>query len=67
MAISLVFLDMQVPGAAKQGLAEITLDASYPTGGYAVTPATFGLSILDYFVPLSTSGGYDGALDNAGR
>jgi hypothetical protein len=29
---------------------DVTLDNSYPTGGYAITPATLGLSAIDLFV-----------------
>lgn len=31
-------------------LADVTLDSSYPTGGYAVTPAQLGLSQIDLVI-----------------
>jgi hypothetical protein len=37
----------QVPGARRRVLAQVNFDNSYPTGGYALTPAFFGLSALD--------------------
>lgn len=44
----------EVPGSRKEVVGVITFDASYPTGGEAVTLAQLGLSRLDY---LSVSAG----------
>ena len=33
------------PGDIKRCFAKVTFDASYPTGGYAFTPATFGFTL----------------------
>jgi hypothetical protein len=34
------------PGSYRRVFATVTFDASYPTGGYVVTAALFGLSML---------------------
>lgn len=44
-------------------IADITGDTSYPTGGYAITPAVFGLTTFD-FVLVPSANGY-GATYNA--
>ncbi len=58
MAITVSALHRQVPGAAIEIVAEVTLDSSYPSGGYAFTPATFGLSSLQYAIPIVGNAGY---------
>lgn len=42
--------DAQVEGAWRIGLASVTFDSSYPTGGEAVTPADFGLDTIDFAI-----------------
>ncbi len=37
----------RVPGSRRRAIATITGDTSYPTGGYPLTAAMFGLSTLD--------------------
>jgi hypothetical protein len=39
-------------------VADVQLDASYPTGGYALAPATFGLTTYDFVLPAACKG-YD--------
>lgn len=43
MALSSVILQQLHQGSEKLVTIKVTGDASYPTGGYAVTPALFGL------------------------
>jgi hypothetical protein len=38
----------QVIGQNKVAQKKVTFDASYPTGGEAVTPASVGLTYIDY-------------------
>lgn len=45
-------------------VADIQLDASYPTGGYALTPESFGLVSFDFVLP-SSNKGYNAELDPA--
>lgn len=37
-------------------IADVTGDASYPTGGYAITPAIFGLTTFDFVLVPSAKG-----------
>lgn len=37
-------------------VADVTLDASYPTGGYQLDPAPFGLTTFDFVLPSSNKG-----------
>lgn len=37
-------------------VADVTLDSSYPTGGEALTPQQFGLSVLDFVLPSPAAG-----------
>ncbi len=67
MAISNTHVHIEVPGAAKEALAEVTLDNNYPTGGYAFSPALFGFSILRFAVPVTTNQGYVAILDQANQ
>lgn len=46
MALGVALGTRTVPGAVFEVPAVVTGDNSYPTGGYAVTPQTFGLNIL---------------------
>lgn len=45
-------------------VADVTLDNSYPTGGYALKPETFGLTTFDFVLPSSTKG-YDFEFNHA--
>lgn len=45
-------------------VTDITLDASYPTGGYTITPAQFGLTTFD-FVLAAPSNGYTATFSDA--
>lgn len=47
-------------------IADITFDATYPTGGYLVTPQQFGLQSLD-FILLNNPGGYGYWYDNVNK
>lgn len=44
--------------AAHARLVDITLDNSYPTNGWAVTPANFGLTEIITIFPMNANG-YD--------
>jgi hypothetical protein len=48
------------PGSRVHETFTVTFDASYPTGGYAITAANLGLSTLDTIIPngVDTSGTY---------
>lgn len=43
-------------GNQKGRFGTITFDASYPTGGEAITPATFGLTFLNHLVITDNAG-----------
>lgn len=43
MALTLSTLDSIVPGSRRSIHLTVAFDASYPTGGYAITPAQLGL------------------------
>lgn len=63
MALTSVSVDLlgnvvaQVPGAKRQLAMTLTGDASYPTGGYPVTFATFGMNEAIEQVMLNPSSG----------
>jgi len=58
MAATVAVTRMTVPGDRHLVEAVITGDASYATGGYAVTPSTFGLTqIIQAIIPAGTSAG----------
>lgn len=54
MAATVTAVQTGVPGESRFVVADITMDAAYPAGGYPITPASFGLSSIDF---LSISGG----------
>lgn len=37
-------------------VADVQLDNSYPTGGYALTPQAFGLTTFDFVLPAPRNG-----------
>lgn len=49
-----------VVGDRVMVVTDFTADSSYPTGGYALSPATFGLDSIDYvdiqFNPVAAAG-----------
>jgi hypothetical protein len=61
MAISTAIVRHSVPGDVAQVVADITCDAAYPAGGYAITPATFGLSSIDFVHVSGARGSAGGA------
>lgn len=48
MAMTGVKVKEGVPGEAAFVVMDLTMDAAYPAGGYPITPATFGLSSIDF-------------------
>lgn len=53
MAVAATFTNIEVPGAAKVGIAEISFTGStdYLTNGIAVSASLFGLQVLDDCCP----------------
>jgi len=49
-------------GAWKLGVADVTMDSSYPTGGEAVDPADFGITTA-YIVLIDGAQGFHGVWD----
>lgn len=49
MAASSTKYNDAVPGAERFRDVDIALDNNYPTGGYAVTPALFGVNTITAF------------------
>ena len=47
MALTITVLDNGVAGHKRANRGTLALDASYPSGGYPVTPRTFGLAVID--------------------
>lgn len=47
MSATAVVKTRTVAGAQRRVVAEFTLDASYPAGGYEIKPAAFGLRVFD--------------------
>lgn len=46
-----------ISGDRVEGVFDVTLDNSYPTGGYALTAGSFGLMLrVDSVVPQNTGG-----------
>lgn len=56
MAITAVVLGSSVPGNLRRTRIVVTLDSSYPTGGYQLTPAMFGFQFLSHCVPICFTG-----------
>jgi hypothetical protein len=62
MTISFAFIPTgdtspKIPGTRRTSKVTVTLDSSYPTGGYSLTAATFGYStILSVFVANTSTG-----------
>jgi hypothetical protein len=65
MAITSVVLGQAVPGNLRRVRAVVTGDSSYPTGGYTITPALFGLQYLNHAVCTGPVGGSAVASDAA--
>jgi hypothetical protein len=64
MALTITKVDVSVIGNKKMAIYDITCDTSYPTGGYAITAANFGLKRLVHVDPDSiTSAGFGAAWD----
>lgn len=60
MAISVVVKKQSVAGNARLVTADVTLDSSYPTGGYAIAGSDLGLKggTIDSADLNASSGGY---------
>jgi len=50
MALTSTILGQAVPGNLRRVRIVVTGDSSYPTGGYSITPALFGLQYLGHAV-----------------
>lgn len=61
MAIVASIVKTGVPGDLAYHIVDLTLDAAYPAGGYAITPATFGLSSIDFLHVSGARGSAGGA------
>lgn len=53
MALTTTPLGRSVPGNLARVRTVIAADASYPTGGYTITPALFGFQFLGHAVAVS--------------
>ena len=49
MAIAYTVVSKISVGNAKAVVVDIALDATYAAGGYAITPASFGMNTIFYF------------------
>lgn len=58
MALTSSVAARTVIGDRRLTVTNLTFDASYATGGYAVTPSTFGVSVVDAVLADNPSG-YD--------
>jgi hypothetical protein len=62
MALSTVLGVRYVPGNTFEVPLDITFDASYPTGGYTINPASFGfqvlISLIDAYCSTLAGGAY---------
>lgn len=58
MAISITTKQPESFGSQSGAVGKLTLDSSYPTGGYSLTPAMFALSAINSLSATTTSG-YD--------
>lgn len=48
-----------VIGNRREVQCDVTLDSSYPTGGYTLTPATLGVDgVTDYIIGFATTTGH---------
>lgn len=70
MAISLAKVNLattnHVIGNRREVNVDATLDSSYPTGGYALTPKTLGVDLVtDYVAAFATTTGHTFAYDYA--
>jgi hypothetical protein len=50
MAATVVSSVVANPTGLRMAVGSVTLDSSYPTGGYALTPANFGLPALTFVI-----------------
>lgn len=57
MAVTINVKKQSKLGTLHANVADITLDNSYPTGGYPINPASVGLDSIDVMV-ISASVGY---------
>jgi hypothetical protein len=65
MAVTYSIVNRDIAGTKIQNIVDITLDASYSTGGEAVTANGCGLGTIAHLVPATTTGGYVPAWDQA--
>lgn len=67
MAVAHTAVDTKVPGSRKLIDSELALDNAYPqaTGGYPINAETFGLTTMDWFLPVCASTGFVPVLDRA--
>lgn len=56
MAISITTKQPESFGSQSGAVGKFTLDSSYPTGGYSVTPGMFSLSLINSLLATTTSG-----------
>lgn len=63
MALTLTDVSDRVVGDRRKVTKSVAFDSSYPTGGESLTPADFGLTVIDYIEPTHSVGfalEYDG-------
>lgn len=65
MSQSTSVLFKEIPGSKEVVLAEITLDNSYPSGGYPLTPQNLKAGRIKALGIVGVSGGYEGQWDPA--
>jgi hypothetical protein len=66
LAASVAILKREKLGNMINVVADVTFDASYPTGGEALTAQQFGLSVLNFVLP-SPAAGYVFEFDHANK
>jgi hypothetical protein len=68
MAATFQVLQSYVVGDRRETITNVTLDNSYPTGGYTITPQNLGLtSRIDALHPLTSTSGRTFAHDRTNR
>ena len=55
-------MNFQKSGGIRQAIYDVTFDNSYATGGWAVTPANFNMTILYGLIPLGPQAAAAGSL-----
>ena len=58
MAAQINWTDNGPADTLRWRTADVTLDASYPTGGYSITPANLGFTKVKAVIIQSHTGGY---------